>query len=424
MIEPIMFFGIGFLIASLFGLVLVPLVHNRAVRLTMRRLEAATPLSMAEIQADKDQLRAEFAMSTRRLELSVEQMKSKTTSQLAELGKKTDAINRMKVELGEKTAAIFSLEAREKSLKDQLHATESEHSVKIGALREAERILSDKQAELAKVSADLGERSATADSQRVEATALRVQVDALKERVTAHEREAHEIGDRLTRERKDAAAATTELTEARGKVEKLSDRVMELERALVAQTTEAEVLGRRVQELEARTFEQTKMMSDRELEISRLNETLTAGRKTEIDLRAELTNAASRSRAAAEGLVKEKALIEDQLSQSKAERTKLQQEIAAMKREAEQSWAAERVENALLRERINDIAAEIARLTVALEGASSPIEAMLAGEPATTGQRPVNGEHRTPSPASEGKGSLADRIRALQLKASRIPATS
>ena len=172
MIEPIMFFGIGFLVASLFGLVLIPLVHNRAVRLTMRRLEAATPLSMAEIQADKDQLRAEFAMSTRRLELSVEQMKTKTTSQLAELGKKTDAINRLKVELGEKTAAIFSLEAREKSLKDQLHATESEHSVKIGALREAERMLSDKQAELAKISADLGERSATADSQRVEATAL------------------------------------------------------------------------------------------------------------------------------------------------------------------------------------------------------------------------------------------------------------
>ena len=67
MIEPIMFFGIGFFVASLLGLVLIPLVHNRAVRLTMKRLEAATPLSMAEIQADKDQLRAEFAMSTRRL---------------------------------------------------------------------------------------------------------------------------------------------------------------------------------------------------------------------------------------------------------------------------------------------------------------------------------------------------------------------
>jgi len=120
MIEPIMYLAIGFLVSMLFGLMIVPLVHNRAVRLTTRRLEAATPLSMAEIQADKDQLRAEFAMSARRLEMSVDQLKNKTTSQLAELGKKSDAINRMKLELGEKNATIFSLEAREKAVKEQL----------------------------------------------------------------------------------------------------------------------------------------------------------------------------------------------------------------------------------------------------------------------------------------------------------------
>ena len=113
MIEPIMYFGIGFLVAALLGLLFVPLVHERAVRLTMRRLEAATPLSIAEIRADKDQLRAEFAMSTRRLEMSVEQMKAKTTGQLAELGKKTDAIIQLKKELGEKTAAISELESRD-----------------------------------------------------------------------------------------------------------------------------------------------------------------------------------------------------------------------------------------------------------------------------------------------------------------------
>ncbi|AMN44337.1 hypothetical protein [Rhodoplanes sp. Z2-YC6860] len=422
MIEPIMFFGIGFFVASLLGLVLIPLVHNRAVRLTMKRLEAATPLSMAEIQADKDQLRAEFAMSTRRLELSVEQMKAKTTSQLAELGKKSDAINRLKVELGEKTAAIFSLEAREKSLKDQLSATESEHSVKIGALREAERMLQEKQGELSKLSSDLGERSATADSTRVEATALRVQVEALKDRVSGHEREAQEISDRLNRERRDASKATAELQDERGKVEKLSDRVAQLERALVAQTTEAEVLGRRVQEVEGRMAEQVQVLSEREIEIAQLKDQVTQNQKVENDLRAELSGAAGKSRAATESLVKEKALMEDQLNQVRAERTRLQQEIAGMKREAEQSWAAERVENALLRERINDIAAEIARLTVALEGSDSPIEAMLASDPTTAqAPRPANGERK---PAAEGKGNLADRIRALQMKASRVPAAS
>jgi chromosome segregation ATPase len=422
MIEPIMFFGIGFLVASLLGLVLIPLVHNRAVRLTMKRLEAATPLSMAEIQADKDQLRAEFAMSTRRLELSVEQMKTKTTSQLAELGKKTDAINRLKVELGEKTAAIFSLEAREKSLKDQLHATESEHSVKIGALREAERMLQEKQAELGKLATDLDERSVAADSQRIESTALRAQVDALKERVTGHEREAQEIGDRMARERKDAAAATAELDDERGKVEKLSDRVMQLERALVAQTTEAEVLGRRVGELEGRMSDQVKVISERDVALAQAHDKIAAVQKAEANLRAELANASGMSKAATENLIKEKALVEDQLAQSKAERAKLQQEVASMKREAEQTWAAERVENALLRERINDIAAEIARMTVALDGTDSPIEAMLGGEATPAAAPRTNGDRK---PASgEGKGNLADRIRALQLKASRVPAAN
>src|SRR5215468_3879075 len=144
MVEPIMYFAIGFLFAGLVGLVLIPLVHNRAVRLTIRRLEAATPLSMAEIQADKDQLRAEFAMSTRRLEISVEQLKAKTTSQLAELGKKTDTINRLKRELGEQTT--FAVAARDEDLKDQIGATEEELAAKTNALYEAERALADKRA--------------------------------------------------------------------------------------------------------------------------------------------------------------------------------------------------------------------------------------------------------------------------------------
>jgi hypothetical protein len=65
MIESIMYFGIGFLLAALSVLIVAPLVHDRAVRLTIRRLEATIPLSMAEVQADKDLQRAEFAMSTR-----------------------------------------------------------------------------------------------------------------------------------------------------------------------------------------------------------------------------------------------------------------------------------------------------------------------------------------------------------------------
>src|SRR6201991_1988425 len=180
MIEPIMYLAIGFLVSMLCGLMIVPLVHNRAVRLTTRRLEAATPLSMAEIQADKDQLRAEFAMSARRLEMNVEQLKNRTSSQLAELGKKTDAINRMKIELGEKNATIFALEAREKAVKEQLRATEEEFAAKTEAVRGAEQALTDKQTDLVKCYHELSDRSMMAESRQVELIAVRTQIEQLK----------------------------------------------------------------------------------------------------------------------------------------------------------------------------------------------------------------------------------------------------
>src|SRR3954469_10874316 len=183
MVEPIMYLAIGFLLSMLCGLAIVPLVHNRAVRLTTKRLEAATPLSMADIQADKDQLRAEFAMSARRLEMSVDQLKHKTPSQLAELGKKSDAINRMKLELGEKNATIFSLEAREKAVKEQLRATEEEFTAKTESLRDAEQALKAKQSELGRLNSELSERTMTAESRQVELLTVRTQIDALKARV-------------------------------------------------------------------------------------------------------------------------------------------------------------------------------------------------------------------------------------------------
>ncbi len=435
MVEPIMYFGIGFLVAALLGLLFVPIVHDRAVRLTMRRLEAATPLSIAEIRADKDQLRAEFAMSTRRLEMSVEQMKTRTTTQLAELGKKADAINQLKKELGEKTATIFALESRDKNLWDQLRATEDEFELKSSSLRGAERALADKEAELAKLLAELGERSILADAQRVELAALRTQIEAMKVSVADYERAVRATEDRLTRERGDAEAAAKELNEARGKLDGLAARTGELERQLVVQTTEAQLLSRRVQELEMRLGDQGRLLAEREFEIDRLRRELEAASKIENDLREQLDNAGAGGSGAADKFRADIGQLEAQLAAALEERAKLQREIATMKRDAETTWAAERVENALLRERINDVAAEVARLTAALEGPGSPIETMLAVEIPALDQgmgdaaAGINGTSDEAGAATidspqQGKGTLADRIRALQSSASRVASTN
>jgi chromosome segregation ATPase len=420
MIEPIMYLAIGFLVSMLFGLMIVPLVHNRAVRLTTRRLEAATPLSMAEIQADKDQLRAEFAMSARRLEMSVDQLKNKTTSQLAELGKKSDAINRMKLELGEKNATIFSLEAREKAVKEQLRATEEEFGAKTESVRSAEQALRDKQNELARLNAELSDRSMMAESRQVELVAVRTQIDALKGRVGDAEKEFAATQARLEQERSESEKATRELVEARSRVENLSQRVTDLDRQLIVQVKEAEMLGNRVNDLEQRLATQGKLLAERDYETNQLRQANEAAERTLKELRDEIAVTNSGKWPALEKLKSEKAAAEEQLRIARDERAKLQRDINAIQQQAESSWATERMENALLRERINDIAAEVAKLAMQLEGPNSPIEAMLAAEPAIPAKtaRPANGAAASGA-VPEGGGTLAERIRALQSHASR-----
>ena len=146
----------------------------------------------------------------------------------------------------------------------------------------------------------------------------------------------------------------------------------------------------------------------------------TAAERTVNELRDEIAAVSSGKSPLVEKLRAEKAATEEQLRFARDERAKLQRELNAMQQQAESSWATERMENALLRERINDIAAEVAKLAMQLEGPNSAIETILAAEPAAPVKmvRPANGAaaNNVPGPAP---GTLAERIRALQSHASR-----
>jgi chromosome segregation ATPase len=361
-------------------------------------------------------------MSARRLEMSVDQLKHKTTSQLAELGKKSDAINRMKIELGEKNATIFSLEAREKAMKEQLRATEEEFAAKTEMLRNAEKSLTDKQGELAKINHELSDRSMMAESRQVELVAVRAQIDELKNRVGDAEKEFATTQARLAQERGDSESATRELNDARGRVENLSQRVTDLDRQLIVQVKEAEMLGNRVNDLEARLAAQGKLLAEREYENSQLKQANDDADRTAGELRMEIAALSQGGNSPAiEKLRGEKTAVEEQLRIARDERARLQRDINGIHQQAESSWATERMENALLRERINDIAAEVAKLAIQLEGPNSAIEAMLAAEPAApkAQAKPANDTVAATSGAPEGGGTLAERIRALQSHASR-----
>ena len=86
------------------------------------------------------------------------------------------------------------------------------------------------------------------------------------------------------------------------------------------------------------------------------------------------------------------------------------------------------MENAVLRERINDVAAEVARLTSVLEGPGSHDRHDARGRRRTHGAAGAGGGRPPPRAdkrnGESARGSLADRMRALQTRASQLPQPS
>jgi chromosome segregation ATPase len=258
MIESAMYFSMGFFLASLGALVVAPLVYSRAVRLTTRRLEATIPSSTAEILADKDLLRAEFAMSTRRLEMSLEQLRAKSASQLVELGSKSDAVNRLKIELN--------------ALRDRVGYTKEEFAVKADAVRAAERTLSGKELQLANLMEELNERSTLADVQKIEIIALKTQVEVLKvkldgasnelkaaeqrrpdlERASEKESQLAKLMDELNERSTLADSQKIEINALKAEIERLRERLGEASNELKAAGERRADVERALSEKESR----------------------------------------------------------------------------------------------------------------------------------------------------------------------------
>jgi hypothetical protein len=99
MIDIGMYVALGFLLASLLALMVAPAFWRRAVRLTKRRIEMTMPMSASDIQADKDQLRAEFAIELRRVEVALEKARDKAARELVEANKRRVEISEIKTEL-------------------------------------------------------------------------------------------------------------------------------------------------------------------------------------------------------------------------------------------------------------------------------------------------------------------------------------
>jgi len=99
-IEMVMLAGLGFLTAALLALFLAPLYRRRSGRLAIEAVKRSMPLTEAEIRADKDRVRAEYAILIHKLEMKVDEAADAAARQKVELNRRDAAISELEEEVG------------------------------------------------------------------------------------------------------------------------------------------------------------------------------------------------------------------------------------------------------------------------------------------------------------------------------------
>jgi len=409
-IESVLFFALGFLCAGFLALMVIPAIWRRAVTMTRKRIEATVPLTLSEIQADKDRMRAEFAMSTRRLEMSVKAFREKAAAQIVDISRGREELKQLAAERSDKNRSVSELESKSAELRAELRQREDQLQRMAERMAEADRALEKKAQELEKLGQMYEDASFSSSNRQIELVARESEVEKLATDVTSlrtMRKEAEKRVQDLEHEVRTAREAF--------KTEKKKSAEMEkkIERMFSTIADREETLERREKEL-AQFRERLKNGSSSETELNgQLAKVMEEKVKLEAQV-AELTLQMSTLLSGAKGGDVEAAMgklnadrrrIEDRVAVLERENKRLKTEIAAYERSKSQEWNDERQEGALLREQMNDLAAEVINITRMLEGPGSPIEKALA--------MPVAGA----KPGEEGASnvtSLADRVRALQ----------
>lgn len=408
-----MLFSLGFLAAVLIALMIAPALWRRAVRLTRERIEASTPLTMNEIQADKDRLRAEFAMSTRRLEMSIQSFRDKAAAQIIEIGKSREELRRVGEERDNKSAVLSELEAVATGLRSELKKREEELQDLAARLAEADAAFRERSQELEAQSRALSAANLDTSNLRIELAARETEIEKLASDVELMRDERREGERRMRESDADRKAMEEALKSERRRASALDKK---LERLMATVADREETLERREAEL-ARLREQVKGMASDDS-----GRKLAEAEQRHAALEAELAEMAAKFDSllsdggkadqlerAMEKLESEREHLEKRLLAMVRENKKLRADLEAQERAQSSDWTRERRESAMLREQINDLAAEVVQLTALLEGPDSPISKAL--------EMPVNGVPASGNGAhAEGSlaPSLADRIRALQ----------
>lgn len=374
MIEYALLFALGFLAATLTGLLVAPAIQKRIVKFTEARMKATMPLSPQEVRAQKDMARAAYAAENAKLAQSVRREREKHTLEMVRNEKLLAQAAAIGTENAELHAQIADMNIEAGDKRSALRREEMKSEQLTTALAAADREIRSKSAEIDKLTAGIEHLRSDTDNMKIDVATRDTAMESLKSRIG-------NLKDERDKLREDLKA--------------VSQNAKSLEVRLAREETRAQQLETRLTRELAGNADKDNAIERRIAEITRLRDKV----KT---LTAENKEAAKTVRSA--GLAH--TLATPRLSQRRSDTvTPPPIDIVALEEDVRNQGTAlsERLlaakssdDDAVLREEMADLASKMIVLTTAREGASSPVHDLLA----------------TIDPALEGdERSLAQRVR-------------
>ena len=411
MIESGMYFVLGLATAGLLALMIAPIPWRRAVRLTRARIEHAVPANLTEIQADKDQLRAEFAMSARRLETTIESLRQKAGQQMVDINQKRELIRRLAEEQTLRIEALEQLEERESELHKVLNRREDRMAEANSEMKTLRNNLAERGRALEQLEQTLKTASSSNEEATVELVARGTEVENLRDNLAAANSRQTALRIERTRLESELAEAQSAKAVIAQKVEALEQRLAGVESEHQTHVAEVDARDREIDRLRKQAIDHAHAFSEVEgrlVEAEAANADVTA-RISQLTLELDKMSRREPSeelRGALIQLETERDALSVELASAREALARMEAENAELQRISGDDWEAERIQNAMLRERLNDIAGEVAQLTRSYQEdiGLSELSALSREEGAADGR---TGD----GPADR---SLAQRIRTLQ----------
>ena len=118
--ETVLLVVLGFAIASLLALFIGRFAWNTALRIGAKRMQRQVPSTVAELQSERDRLRAEYAMLSQRLGNRLEGIKAKMAEQMAEVTRHRNRLEVLRADLATSESEIITWKDRATTLEQEI----------------------------------------------------------------------------------------------------------------------------------------------------------------------------------------------------------------------------------------------------------------------------------------------------------------